>query len=354
MTSAEVNTSKRGTEDSFTRWDVLSEVFDGIPRLKHARNYFSNLEQKDVPVLQEAFRGWRDYDEFLILHGENRVTGEKLNLALKCSKRGNDVFSRRLDKKMGFMRVFEGIDVFSMEDFEKKSYMPSNLLWITLTFDPKTCSLDEAWDKIGDMWNLYITNLRNKYGKIKVLKFFEAFPTSTSSAFGYPHIHACLLFENHKFNAFPRWEKMKNGKEGIVYRIKEKNELKNQGKWSAFSDIKAISSGRALGGYLTKHCKNTQGGDEPSALTTQALLWLKKKKTFTMSGGFREAFNDLITSLRNSKGREAQATLDGGVLDDWVWSCHGVKSAFDVGAGSGEWVVSLSDEKFNNLIDFGS
>ena len=274
-------------------------------------------------------------------------------LGVKCSKRGNDVFTERLDRKIGFMRAFEGITLFSLEDFETDTYKPSNLLWVTLTFNPSLCSLNDAWDKIASMWNLWITNMRNMYGQILTLKFIEAFPNPEGKAFGYPHIHAVLLFKDQKFNAFPLVETSKYGKTGVTYRIKERDEIKKQGKWDAHVDIKAINSGRALGGYLRKHCKNTHGGDDPAALTTQSLLWLKKKQTFSMSSGFRQELHDLITGMHDSKTREVQETLDGEVLDDWIWTAHGVRSCFDVGMEKDVWFMSLEEEKFNRLVDPG-
>jgi len=374
---------------SSTEWEVLSELLDdsGRPRLNYARNYFSILLQEDLPVLSQSFKYWRDFDEALLLYGKNRVNGKEMWLGVKCSKRGNDVFSERLDRKTGCLQELEGIDLFKLEDFENKPYMSANLLWVTLTFDISVCSLNDAWDghterricknKDGSnklnkkgkpmyynyhfkgcpciqcSWNRYITNLRNKYGKILALKFMEAFPDPDGKAFGYPHIHAVLLFKDQKFNAFPLVETSKYGKTGVTYRIKERDEIKKQGKWDAHVDIKAINSGRALGGYLRKHCKNTHGGDDPAALTTQSLLWLKKKQTFSMSSGFRQELHDLITGMHDSKTREVQETLDGEVLDDWIWTAHGVRSCFDVGMEKDVWFMSLEEEKFNRLVDPG-
>ena len=159
------------------------------------------------------------------------------------------------------------------------------------------------------------------------------------------------MFKDQKFKAFPSWEKNKRTQEfSWVYRVQERDEIKAQGKWDAHVDIQSIKSGRALGGYLKKHCKNTHGGDDPAALVTQSLLWLKKKKTFSMSSGFRRELNEFITHLRNSKIKMAQETLDGDILDDWVWTCHGVKSSFDVGAERGVWIVSLAAAKFHSLV----
>ncbi len=333
-------------------YEVFRDLLDdkGNPRLSCARQLFlQDLDRERVPVLAEAFRFWRDYAEYLGLKGVNRVTGEKLFVAVKCSKRGNDVFSRRLDQKLGFLSRMEGIQLFSPEDFKPGKVVRSNLLWVTLTYNPALSSLRKAWMTYMEDWNLWITNLRNKYGKIDVLKFSEAFPDESGEAFGYPHIHVVLLFREAQFRVFPRMEEGRDGKLGLVYRIQEKFELENQGKWHSWVDVKALSSGRALGGYLRKHTKNTHYGDDQGALVTQALLWLYRKQTFSMSSGFRQNFIDLIMTMHDSKGCQAQKTLDGQLLDDWIWSFHGVRSALELGVDPGIWVQSLDEEKFHRI-----
>ncbi|MBA7585672.1 hypothetical protein ES708_27660 [subsurface metagenome] len=112
--------------------EIFRDLLDdyGKPRLKWARNKFlQDLDQAAVPVLAEAFQFWRDFSEYLLLYGKNRVNGKELWIGVKCSKRGNDVFSRRLDRKLGFLRQLEGIDLFHLEDFEKKPYMPSSFCY---------------------------------------------------------------------------------------------------------------------------------------------------------------------------------------------------------------------------------
>ncbi|GAI87469.1 unnamed protein product, partial [marine sediment metagenome] len=216
-------------------------------------------------------------------------------------------------------------------------------------------TLDGAWETVMDDWNLWITNLRNKYGKIDVLRFVEAFPEefkkdgSKALAYGYPHFHIVLLFNEAKFTVFPRMEEGKNGRLGMVYRIQEKPELEMQGKWKSFIDVKALSSGKALGLYVRKYCRKTHYGDSQGALTTQSLLWLYRKQTYAMSKGFRSKLLDLITGMQGSKKHEAQKTLDGEIIEDWIWTFHGVKSAEEVGVDSGVWFESLTEEKFNNL-----
>lgn len=342
---------------SFNEYEFFSELRDdrGRPRLRPAQHYFlPDLQQKAVPYLVEGFKAWRDYHEYLLIKGENRVNGQKMFLAVKCSKRGNDVFSNRLDHRLGWLRLLKDVKLFRPEDFKPNRLVKTNLLWVTLTYNSRLKTIDEAWKTVMNDYNLWITNLRNRYGKIDVLRFIEAFPDESGSAYGYPHLHIVLLFKESQFKVFPSMEKGKDGRLGMVYRIQEKYDVESQGKWHSFVDVKALSSGKALGSYVRKYCQKTHYGDSQGALVTQSLLWLYRKQTFSMSKGFRSRLLDLITALQGSKGCRVQKTLSGEDLPDWVWSCHGVRGFEDVGCDPRVWVQSLEEDKFHRLVgDFG-
>ncbi len=344
---------------SFDRHSFFENLQDnrGRPRLNYARNYFlPRLRQQDVPWLMEGFKAWRDYAEYLLIKGVNQVNGKKMFLAVKCSKRGNDVFANRLDRRLGFLRGITKTDLFHPEDFKPNRIVKTNLLWVTLTFNPRLRSLDRAWETIMDDYNLWITNLRNKYGEISILRFIEAFPKefkkdgSKAKAFGYPHLHLVLLFHEAQFEVFPRMEEGKDEKLGMVYRIQEKYKVESQGKWHSFIDIKALSSGRSVFNYVRKYCRKTHYGDSQGAMVTQSLLWLYRKQTYSMSKSFRSKLNDLIMDMQSSKPCEAQKTLDGEILQDWIWTFHGIRGSEDIGCDPKVWVQSLEEEKFNNLV----
>lgn len=319
-------------------------------RLSRVRELFKgNIDQSSISLLIKLFRTWKNTSEYLLLFGENSFSGEQLRLAVKCSKRGNDVFSRRLDQKLGFLGELEGIELFKPEDFDSGKKIYSNLLFVTLTYNSNRCCLKEAWKSYQSEWNLWITNLRNKYGSIDVLKFSEAFPGEKGRSFGYPHIHAVLLFKEARFQVFPSLEKTRSGEVGLVYRIQEKDALAAQGKWHSFIDVKAISSGRSLGGYLRKHTKNCHYGDSAEALVTQSLLWLYRKQTFSMSSGFRKSL-EFITNMHVSKVVSCQVDLFGVVCDGWKWVCYGVVSGLVLNLDSWVWVASVSVDRFQELV----
>jgi hypothetical protein len=338
------------------RFEFQEAVFNeyGIPRLSIARGFFSDLQQVDVPLLSDAFKLWRDYDEALILEDENLISGEKSFFGVKCSKRGNDVYGQRLDRRLGFLKSDDPVSFFNPSDFLNQKSVKTRLLWVTLTYDPYGTSLDEAWRTLGKKFNLWITNLRNFYGKISYVSFPQAFPNKEGSAFAYPHFHVILLFHDVEFNVFQRMEKDREGNFGIVYRIQEKDELHSQGKWDAFIDVKALCSLKAVYNYAKKHCFNAGYGDSDEAVINNAVMWLYRKRSFNISGDFRSKLLEFIKALRNSK--KMQVDLFGNVVPDHKISLVGVYSMSEISVycknlKNDAWFFSLSVDQVQKLID---
>ena len=77
---AGVTLPRRAEEPSFDKYAFFNDIWDesGRPRLKAARRYFRNLKQNDLPFLIEGFKAWKNYHEYLLIKGENRVNGEKM------------------------------------------------------------------------------------------------------------------------------------------------------------------------------------------------------------------------------------------------------------------------------------
>ena len=144
------------------------------PRLAFARNYFLEFSlDNDLSFeeLNDFYTTWRDYDEFLILQKQTenlRVLGEvkKETFAIKCSKRGNDVYWSRVDKRLRFLRKLEERTFFDPHGNVKST----NVLFVTLTYDVKKCRVRDAWEHVGEDVNNWIRNLREKFGKVSYLR----------------------------------------------------------------------------------------------------------------------------------------------------------------------------------------
>jgi hypothetical protein len=329
--------------------EVISAISDsfGNIRLAKIRDYLEHPKQSDVDFMQEVYLKWVSSPEALILQGTNTSTGEKRMIGVKCSKRGNDVFNKRLDAKLSFLESLksEGFEFFDSADFTANKKVFSSALWVTLTFDSKICSMDEAWKRIEDDWNSWITNLRNRYGQIMALKFIQAFPGKKQGkrgeAFAYPHIHAVLLFKEAKFSVYPQLVEKNNVDDkvnhevSLRYRINEKNELVSQGKYHSNVDVQALRTFKSISNYCRKYGQGTynvindDGEVNDEALINCTMGFFYHKQSYSASRALQSELSDLIEHMRLSKSSNPkfQARLDGsGSFSVWDWESKGVRS----------------------------
>ena len=327
------------------------ETDDNKPRLSLARRYFGFINPEDIEFLMVLYSRWVNYDEYGVCWAKNIITDEDQYWGVKCSKRGNDVYSKRLDSKLGFLKTDEScFDPLKYDDLPSDA--SSNILWVTLTYDAKRCSLDAAWRNISHDFNLWITNIRNKYGHVSCCAFPQAFPGSGGSAYGYPHLHVVMMFDDVKFHVFKRLETNRDGNLDIVYRIKEKDELHEQGKWHSFIDVKAISSMGAVWSYAKKHCYNAAFGSSDAATLNNTIMWFYRKKSFNISRDFRSRYTEFIRTMHSSKP-DYQQTLDGQRLNEWKITWLGVFDLRELkldGDKPPPWYVALDKNLVHELV----
>jgi hypothetical protein len=322
--------------------DLWHSVIDsmGNPRLNLARNLFLPLDLEKVSDLEAIYGLWKDHHEVLILKGENLQTGEIRYIGVKCSKRGNDVCSQRQLKKIRFLKQLKkDAYFFSMEDaFAGKAL--SNVVWVTLTFDSKLSSLHDAWLHLAFYITRFLKNLEKKYGEIEHFLTPEVYPDQNGAAFGYPHVHMILLFKEAKFRVFPWMEKDEEGKETLCYRIKEKDDVAEAGEWHSFIDVKALRNANGVASYCRKHIENTIQGESSEAAINNAVMWLYRKKSYSMSHGFRECFVEFIVAMQVFPGG-FQVDLMGNRVFEWKWSFLGIVHGSRVGMDPNIWTADL-------------
>jgi len=127
--------------------------------------------------------------------------------AIKCSKRGNDVYRNRVYRRFkGLSSMAKEFVFFNPKDRQE---MTTKALWVTLTYDNKRCSFTKAWWNIGKEFNKFRSYICKRFGKVSSCRVFEAYEN------GHPHIHCIFLFEEKEFKVF------RDGKGQL--RIKEKD-----------------------------------------------------------------------------------------------------------------------------------
>jgi hypothetical protein len=318
------------TVDDFQDIGLLNDK--GKPRLNRAIGYFR--DNKNDELLMEFYGFWRDFHEYIVLR-RSHVDPKTYSLnweylALKCSKRGNDVHSRRVRNRLDWLKKVENIEFFNANDFHVNKKVITSLLWVTLTYDTSRCSRMDAWLNIGVEFSRFMHLLRKKHGRISALRVWESFEN------GYPHVHVCLFFHESRFSVFPHLS-MREGR--FSFRIHRKAEIAEL--WHSHVDVEAISSMKKLGSYVRKYQMKVYEGNNPKSLKTMAFCWIFRKRSFALSGSFREALHDLICCLRNWAMKMVQSDLFGNTLDEGVWEFVGVFSGKALRIHASFWAIRL-------------
>lgn len=318
----------------------------GKPRLNVAQGFFNRAEnQDDLDLLEELFVYWRDLPEFMVLRSlsmnPRTMASVWSYVGVKCSKRGNDVYRRRVKRSLNWLSNTENVQFFDAKDFNTHKKVYSSALWLTLTYDVKRCSRAQAIGKVGEEWNRFLSGLKRKYGQISVLRTWEV------SEKGYPHVHAIVLFPDARFTVFP-WLSRKEGK--FSYRIEEAAEIGSL--WHSHVDVQAISSTRKLFNYMKKYqTKTLMASDSPKGVRTMSLLWLFRKRSFSVSGDFRRQLSDLIRTLHNSNMVRRQARLDGTLQDPSVWEFVGVFTGPELAYHGDRWSFRLDPSQIDVVLE---
>jgi hypothetical protein len=302
---------------------VLAEIEHGKARLSTARNFYLEEWRQtrgldvDLDGLVGYFERWVNFHEYLLLlkvfsHGNQT---DRSFVAVKCSKRGNDVYLDRVNRRLGKLST-ENLVFFDHHANMKKTPM----LFVVLSFDPQHASLAHAWEDLGKDWNRWITNLRQKYGRISMFRTWESFEN------GYPHINAILYFHDHSFEvAFSQMKTTRGGRLKRVYRVHGKEVFEHG--YHSFVDVQGVrtlnDAMRYVSKDITKSYQMNQGSesDVRKQILTLALCWIFRKRSYSFGGGRRSEdgrmlekgfFDDLIRHLHNSK--KVQLDLDGHVV----------------------------------------
>jgi hypothetical protein len=85
-------------------------------------------------------------------------------------------------------------------------------------------------------------------------------------------------------------------------------------------------------------------------LKTLAVCWIYRKRAFAVSGSFRQALNDLIKELHNSKKSTAQTTLTGEIILEERFYLLGFANGKDINLEN-TWFAQLTRQQISLLPD---
>jgi hypothetical protein len=309
--------------------------------------YLRKLAEQGIYAKEEivsAYEAWLLEDKYMVLCHEREDwvsnAGVYEYVAVKCAKRGNDVYLSRVKNRLrGLGFHIPEVNI----DFEKHPF--TNILFITLTYDTNLCSFDEAWKNIGVEFNRWRANIRKKWGEFSIFRCFEAFEN------GHPHIHLIAVFKEQYFKVFKSYEQGKDGKMHKVWLINKKEFFEPY--WHSWTKIKAVYNLKGGLNYLKKYimkCAEYQHEDHKGKITL-AMCWVFRKKAFYVSGQFRKALSDLINQLCSSKTRKIQLNLLNVALKSNPWKVLGFINVYLLGFNAKEWTFKLSLEQIQRIFE---
>ena len=289
-----------------------------------------------VPEIEERYVEWVSEVKYMILTRWNEEKWKNDVFAVKCAKRGNDVYRFRVYRRFkGLCSLAEDLVFFNPKD---RGVKKTRALWVTLTYDVKRCSFKDAWCNVGIEFNRFMANVRKQFGKVASCRVFESFEN------GHPHIHCILLFESTWFNVF----RDKKGQ----FRVYSKKIVAKG--WHSNVDVKAMSSLAGGFSYLKKYLLkniNVENADS-KALKTLALCWAYRKRAFSVSGLFRQLLHDLIEYMHNSNRQLRQVTLSGEILEEYKFHVIGFVPADVVRLKKDVWFSRLTSEQVDSVEQF--
>jgi len=286
-----------------------------------------------VSEIVERYVDWVSEDRYMIL---SRWNGSRNDVyAAKCAKRGNDVYRSRVYRRFkNLCSRAANLTFFNRKDRGAKE---TSALWVTLTYDSKLCSFQEAWRNIGIEFNSFMSCVRKRFGKVSSCRVFESFES------GYPHIHCILLFEV-SFSVFTDSKGQ--------FRIHEKDMIAKG--WHSNIDVKAMSSLAGGFSYLKKYLLKGISFEnaDSKALKTLALCWAYRKRAFSVSGAFRKLLTDLIKDMHNSNPQLRQVTLSGEIIEKEKFYVLGFVSIDVVDLKKDMWFSRLGSEQISNVEEY--
>ena len=215
--------------------------------LKCLRSKLYNKETTQEVIIQKYIE-WVLNNQYLIFE-QKKFHSPVRQIASLVPKRGNSKYAWRVRKRW---REFTFPFEYQQELDAEKNDLPvdettTNILFLSLTWDPKICDWKTAWDSISYFWNLFVANLRRKYGRVLTARTYE------STEQGFPHIHCILYFPDYQFHTFLKWSNKKNRH---IWRIPFPEVEKLRGSWHSFIDVQGmvnLADGlKYLGKYVTK------------------------------------------------------------------------------------------------------
>jgi len=319
---------------------VSSGKFYDFVSLKDVRTVIK-YDGFNMDFIINQYHQWLNIPFYPVLKGWNPLKGDFVFKYFRSSKRGDFRYACRVERR--FDMVTKSLPDIEFFTYGVHGHVESPCLEVTLTFDPKKISLQDAWVNIGRFENVFLAGLREHYGhkvggrridaKINVTRVWE------SHKDGFPHVHLIILFLNHFFKGFSHVVMKGTKKGGLDYLVGEREgDRKEVDKiaeyWKGgFIKVKLMSSLKGGFRYQKKYLTKSVSADETEyekshgsiGLKTLACCWVFRKRSFGISGSWGSAYNSITVNRNSNRFVPFVACFDGSKLyvEPIKWSLFG-------------------------------
>ncbi|MBA7694599.1 hypothetical protein ES703_103212 [subsurface metagenome] len=120
--------------------DAVLSIIEGSPGKTRLGPVRANMENTGIDgatlinYLSSTFLGWVNQPEYLVMGKYDPFQGYTRFVAVKASKRGNDVYSKRIKDRLSPLMELPDIRFFNWKDRSKRH--KTRALFATLTYDP--------------------------------------------------------------------------------------------------------------------------------------------------------------------------------------------------------------------------
>ena len=204
--------------------------------------------------------------------------------AVKLMKRGNDVYVNKVKKNLQYLLdlCYKNKDLTLLNPKTQRGR--SNILRIDLTYDTKRCSSEQSAKRIGYEYNLFLTNLKEGYGKISEFRVFEF------TEKGMAHVHGVYIFHDCNFAV----SKMRSRKNNLDYfRVSDYHRNKMRKMYHSNINVYALANSKQLNYCLKYLSKDFFDAD---ASITPFLLSLYDNRAYGLSKDFSSSLNSIIVA----------------------------------------------------------
>lgn len=305
-----------------------NQSYQQKPRLNYARQICG----EDLQLISREYHRWVEFDEYLPMHFEHAITGEHYVFLGKCSKRGNDVYSWRVKKRIP--------KIESSADLVYDDHVRSQFVFATFEFNSWKIDCFGSWVEAPAELNHAMARLRKKHPGVKmVMRSFEAHSS------GYIHAHVLLMFPER----MPMHRKWSHARNMWIYFIP--NEVRSDIKesWTeGYDDVMGMPTARGGCKYTMKYIMKTcrSDGENTKADYTLAMNWYLRRRSFHIAKDIQGIIRR-DNALHNSN--QIQQDLDG--------NSHPLYILISVGRVSKlkkdphRWFFKVSEKKFEQMID---